>query len=84
MPSNHLTLCYPLLLLPSILPSISVFSNESVLIKSKGLKKKKKAGAKGVGQVYTHLLMRAGQPIYWHVMWSAMDIRRRLAGIFSL
>ena len=31
MPSNHLTLCCPLLLLPSIVPSIRVFSNESVL-----------------------------------------------------
>ena len=31
MPSNHLILCYPLLLLPSIFPSITVFSNESVL-----------------------------------------------------
>ena len=31
MPSNHLTLCCPLLLLPSILPSMRVFSNESVL-----------------------------------------------------
>ena len=31
MPSNHLTLCRPLLLLPSIFPSIRVFSNESVL-----------------------------------------------------
>ena len=30
-PSNHLILCHPLLLLPSILPSITVFSNESVL-----------------------------------------------------
>ena len=30
MPSNHLILCRPLLLLPSILPSIRVFSNESV------------------------------------------------------
>ena len=29
MPSNHLTLCLPLLLLPSILPSIRVFSNSS-------------------------------------------------------
>ena len=29
--SNHLILCYPLLLLPSIFPSIRVFSNESVL-----------------------------------------------------
>ena len=28
---NHLILCYPLLLLPSILPSIRVFSNELVL-----------------------------------------------------
>ena len=31
MPSNHLILCHPLLLLPSILPSIRVFSNQSVL-----------------------------------------------------
>ena len=31
MPSNHLTLCHPLLLLPSIFPSIRVFSKESVL-----------------------------------------------------
>ena len=31
MPSNHLTLCLPLLLLPSIFPNIRVFSNESVL-----------------------------------------------------
>ena len=31
MPSNHLTLCHPLLLLPSIFPSIRVFSNESIL-----------------------------------------------------
>ena len=30
MPSNHLILCCPLLLLPSIFPSIKVFSNESV------------------------------------------------------
>ena len=31
MPSNHLILCHPLLLLPSIFPSIRVFSEESVL-----------------------------------------------------
>ena len=30
MPSNHLILCHPVLLLPSIFPSIRVFSNESV------------------------------------------------------
>ena len=30
-PSNHLILCHPLLLLPSLFPSIRVFSNESVL-----------------------------------------------------
>ena len=32
MPSNHLILCHPLLLLPSIFPSIRVFSNESFLL----------------------------------------------------
>ena len=32
MPSVHLILCHPLLLLPAIFPSIRVFSNESVLI----------------------------------------------------
>ena len=33
MPSNHLNLCHPLLLLPSIYPSIRVFSNESLRIR---------------------------------------------------
>ena len=32
MPSNHLILCHPLLLPPSIFPSIRVFPNESVLL----------------------------------------------------
>ena len=32
MPSSHLILCHPLLLLPSIFPSIRVFSDESVLL----------------------------------------------------
>ena len=32
MPPNHLILCHPLLLLPSVFPSISVFCNESVLL----------------------------------------------------
>ena len=32
MPSNHLILCHPILLLPSIFPSIRVFSNESALL----------------------------------------------------
>ena len=31
MPSNHLILCHPLLLLPSIFPNIKIFSSESVL-----------------------------------------------------
>ena len=31
MPSNHLILCHPLLLLPSIFPTIRVFANESAL-----------------------------------------------------
>ena len=31
MPSNHLILCHPLLFLPSVFPSIRIFSNESVL-----------------------------------------------------
>ena len=31
MPSNHLLLCRPLLLLPSVFPGIRVFSNESTL-----------------------------------------------------
>ena len=34
MPSNHLILCCPLLLLPTIFPSIWVFSNESALLLS--------------------------------------------------
>ena len=31
MPTNHLIFCHPLLLLPSIFPSIRIFSNESIL-----------------------------------------------------
>ena len=31
MPSNHLILCHPLLLLPSIFPSLRIFSNEAFL-----------------------------------------------------
>ena len=31
MPSNHLILCHPLLLLPSLFPSINIFSNKSLL-----------------------------------------------------
>ena len=31
IPSNHLIICHPLLLLPSLLPSIRVFSNDSVV-----------------------------------------------------
>ena len=31
MPSNHLILCHPVFLLPSVFPSIRIFSNESVL-----------------------------------------------------
>ena len=37
MPSNHLILWCPLLLLPSIFPSISVFSNESLVCRSKNI-----------------------------------------------
>ena len=33
MPSNHFILCHPLLLLPSLFPSIRVFANESVCIR---------------------------------------------------
>ena len=36
MPSNHLIMCHPLLLLPSIFPSIRVFSNELVIFTSGG------------------------------------------------
>ena len=43
MPSSHLILCQPLLLLPSIPPNIRVFSNESTLIYMK---------------IYTHTLDR--------------------------
>ena len=33
MPSNHLILCHPLLLMPSIFPGINVFSHESALMR---------------------------------------------------
>ena len=37
MPSNHFSLCHPLLLLPSIFPRIRVFSNESLHLVTKVL-----------------------------------------------
>ena len=39
MPSDHLILCHPLLLLPSLFPSIGIFSNESALCKRTGQNK---------------------------------------------
>ena len=36
MPSHHLILCHPLLLLPSVFPSIGVFSSESGLFAARG------------------------------------------------
>ena len=42
MPSNHLILCRPLLLLPSIFPSIRVFSNEFALPRDPPVKYKEK------------------------------------------
>ena len=41
LPSNHLILCHPLLLLPSIFPNISVFSNESTRLTEKEYIKKR-------------------------------------------
>ena len=41
MPSNHLILCRPLLLLPSVFPSTRVFSNESVLINTQHKRSKR-------------------------------------------
>ena len=49
MPSNHLILCCPFFLLPSIFPSIRVFSNESVLC-IQWPKKKKKIRVRVSGQ----------------------------------
>ena len=39
MPSDHLILCHPLLLLPSLFPSIGIFSNESALCNRTGQNK---------------------------------------------
>ena len=41
MPSSHLILCRPLLLLPSVFPSTRVFSNESVLINTQHKRSKR-------------------------------------------
>ena len=50
MPSNHLILCCPLLLLPSLLPSIKVFSKESALLH---IKRPKRVLTKN--QIHQHL-----------------------------
>ena len=49
MPPNHLILCHPLLLLPSIFPSIRVFSNDSVL--GKNVKAEAACNAGNVGSI---------------------------------
>ena len=50
MPPNHLTLCGPLLLLPSIFPSIRVFSSESLCVSG---------GVAGALQTFVHLSLSA-------------------------
>ena len=47
MPFNHLILCYPLLLLPSIVPSIRVFSSELVHVSVNSSKRKEDARPRG-------------------------------------
>ena len=52
MPSKHLILCHLLLLLPSIFPSIRVFSNESVLIGLTSLQ------SKGLSRIFSNTIVQ--------------------------
>ena len=55
MPSNHLILCHLLLLLPSIFPSIGVFSSESVLIGLTSLQ------SKGLSRIFSNTIVQKHQ-----------------------
>ena len=67
MPSNYLILCLPLLLLPSIFPSIRVFSNESVVI----LAYEPSLGS--LTSIYGLKLCLL--PIYFYFYWSIVDLK---------
>jgi len=69
MPSNHLILCYPLLLLPSVFPSMRVFSNESNIC-LEGLMWKLKL------QYFGHLMWR-GDSFEKNLMLGKIESRRR-------
>ena len=60
MPSNHIIYCYPFLLLPSIFPSIRVFSNESALC----LRWPKYWSFRGVKPLCTHFRSVCHQPSF--------------------
>ena len=62
MPSNHLILCRPLLLLPSIFPNIRVFSNESSF---------RRLG-QGPGASGHYLTPFACRPVPW-VLWAGLQ-----------
>ena len=82
MPSNHLLLCRPLLLLPSIPPSIRVFSSESILLirwpkywsskLGKTFLKTKKACGPSVAGFQGLLLEQPQELVSWRPM---MDVR---------
>ena len=62
MPSNHLILCYPLLLLSSIFPSIRLFSNESVLcIKWPKYWRSRSNQSRGLSRVFSNTTVQQHQ-----------------------
>ena len=76
MPSNHLTLCYPLLLLPSIFPSIRVFSVSESALCIRWLKYWSFCFSNSPSSEYSGL-------IFFRIDWFRINWFKRLSRIFS-
>ena len=95
MPSNHLILCHPLLLLPSIFPSIRVFSNESfdslqIVIRSfpcssVGKESTCNAGDTGVipglGRTLEEVTAVHSSILAWRIPWTEVPARLQSMGL---
>ena len=77
MPSNHLILCCPLLLLPSIFPSFRVFSNESALL----MRWPKSSGVSASTSILP-MNTQDWSPLGW-TGWISLQSKKGLSRVFS-
>ena len=69
MPSSHLTLCHPLLLLPPIPPNIRVFSNESCIGNLISGSSAFSKTSLNIWKLLVHVLLKPGLDTFEHYMW---------------